>query len=309
METIANLKELARTQTQGVIINCGTKWVTSLALVAALRNTDCPVLIIDCDSRDDSKRHFQQLSHRYDLKFHWLSWPLQRHPVALDKLFWNIRSEKVLLIDSDLEVRTRAVYEAMQRGLLSDGDAYGAGFVHGPEWLSGEHGLPPLTAYYQERMWIPFVLLRTAMIRVALQLGLTFNNRRLFFEIPSLPNLSRVLGYRYRIRGLRHIPLWKSNRGDRPEYDGRMPAFVEYDTGADMHAALKLRGHRLVALPTELWGDVAHHHGVTRANLANVARRAVSKLRLSAAYTETTQESVVGIVKERLATVYGITQF
>jgi hypothetical protein len=311
MQAIGDLSELPPAATQAVIINCGTKWVSSLALLSALRNTGSQVLLVDCESRDGSKAHFEQLSVRYRLPFFWLDWPLRPHPATLDRLFAELTSETVLLIDSDVEIKTPDVFDAMRSALARDRDAYGAGFLQGPAWLGAEHGLPAFTGYYAERMWIPCVLLRTAAIRRALDAGLSFMNRRPFFEIASYPRLSRLLGYRYRVRGLRHLRLPDAGtvgRGKRPTYDGRYPAFVEYDTGADLHHELKRRGQSFAALPPERWGEVHHYHGVTRAHLTGSLRRAAKALRLVSRDTETEQRSVLATVKQRLGAVYGVAE-
>lgn len=309
MQIVARLDEVPFTPTRAVIINCGTKWVSSLALASALVHVNCPVLVIDCQSKDGSHDHFNWLARRYKLRFHWLTWPLRPHPVTLDALFHEIRSDSVLLIDSDLEIRTGSVFEAMCSALASSESAYGAGFVHGPCWLGMEHGLPAYTGYYSERMWIPFVLLRTEVIRHALDAGLSFSNRRPYLEIPNHPTLSRLIGYRYRIRGLRRlrISLRRPNGGvGVTEVDGRRPAFVDYDTGADLHKGLQDRGYHFAGLPQEQWGDVYHHHGVTRARLARVLRRAAKGLRLASIDAGTPQTSVLSDIKTRLSEIYGI---
>ena len=302
--------ELRDAPIQAVIINCGTKWVTSLALLSTLRNSDCQVLIVDCESKDGSREHFQKLSARYKLQFSWLAWPLRPHPATLDRLFAGIASGAVLLVDSDVEIKTRALFEAMHSALSSDRDAYGAGFLHGPQWLGADHGLLPYTGYYEERMWIPCVLLRTSAVKGALEARSSFMNRRPFFDVPSRPRLSRLLGYRYKIRGLRRLPLWIARGGDlnRPMYEGRLPTFVEYDTGADLHAALKRRGHSFAALPAQLSGDVHHYHGVTRANLTGGFRRVAKALPLASRNTETEQRSILATVRERLRDVYGVAE-
>lgn len=309
VKIVAQLTDLPFVPQRAVIINCGTKWVTSLALASVLSHTDSPVLVVDCESRDGSANHFEWLSRMYGLKFDWLAWPLRPHPAALDALFSAIPSDVVLLVDSDIEVRSRRIFEAMTSALAVGKDAYGAGFLHGPAWMGSDHGLPRWTGYYAERMWIPFVLLRTAPVRRALDAGSSFANRRPFLEIPNRPNLSRWLGYRYRIRGLRHLAIpgsRKRRRADRLQIGGRYPAFIEYDTGADLHRELQNNGHCFVRLPEDLWGDVRHYHGMTRAGLTGRLRRAVKMFGLASTDTEMEQASVLTEIKARLSEVYGI---
>lgn len=309
MHDVATLADLPFARTRAVIINCGTKWVTSLALASMLANTDCPVLVIDCESRDGSRRHFEALSRNHALQFDWLEWPLRPHPAALDALFSAIKSDFVLLVDSDIEVRSSRLVDAMAAALLGSADTYGAGFVHGPVWMGAEHGLPPWTGYYAERMWIPFVLLRTQAIRRALAQGLSFANRRPFLEIANRPVLSRLIGYRYRIRGLRHVRVpasWHRKDAKQVQIGGRVPAFIEYDTGADMHKNLLEQGYLFGRLPEALWGDVRHYHGVTRSSLTSQFRRAAIRLRMTSIDAGPEQTPMLLDIKSRLSEVYGI---
>jgi hypothetical protein len=309
MQIVAQLTDLPFTPARAVIINCGTKWVTSLALASVLANTDCPVLVIDCESKDGSAFHFERLARSCGLDFHWLRWPLRTHPDALDALFRSVPSDFVLLVDSDVELLSRRVFAGMTSEIAADASAYGAGFLHGPAWMGPEHGLPSCTGYYAERMWIPLVLLRTASIRRVLRAGCSFANRRPFLEIPGWPRLSHWVGYRYRIRGMRHlrVPGRRARHGtQRVEINGQYPAFVEYDTGADLHRRLQQEGHSFARLPEALWGDVRHCHGVTRAGLAGRVRRAAISLRLASMETETEEGSIVADIRLRLSDLYGV---
>lgn len=309
MKIVARLTDVPFTPMRAVIINCGTKWVTSLALASVLAHTDCPVLVIDCESKDGSAAHFERLARACGLDFHWLSWPLRPHPAALDALFGSVPSDFVLLVDSDVELLSRRVFAGMTSQIAADTSAYGAGFLHGPAWMGQEHGLPAGTGYYAERMWIPLVLLRTAPIRRVLRAGCGFANRRPFLEIPGWPRLSRWIGYRYRIRGMRHlrIPGRRCRHGtQRVEIDGQFPAFIEYDTGADLHQRLQQEGYSFARLPAVLWGDVRHYHGVTRAGLTGRARRVAHSLRLASIDGGTEEASVARDIRLRLSDVYGI---
>ena len=309
VQIVAQLTDLPFAPVRAVIINCGTKWVTSIALASVLARTDCPVLVIDCESKDGSALHFERLARSCGLNFHWLRWPLRPHPDALDALFRSFPSDFVLLVDSDVELLSGRVFAAMTSEIAADASAYGAGFLHGPAWMGAEHGLPSCTGYYAERMWIPLVLLRTAFVGRALEAGCSFANRRLFLEIPDWPNLSRWIGYRYRIRGMRHLRIperWRRHRRQGVEIDGHYPAFIEYDTGADLHRELLKAGYSFARLPEALWGDVRHYHGVTRAGLAGRVRRAATSLRLASIDAGTEERSVASDIRLRLSDVYGI---
>ena len=104
IQHIDKLSALPVADEYAVIINCGTKWVTTLALLSALRHAAMPVLLIDCESCDGSRAHFETLAQQNELSFHFLAWPLRPHPQALDELFANIPATKVLLVDSDVEI-------------------------------------------------------------------------------------------------------------------------------------------------------------------------------------------------------------
>jgi hypothetical protein len=294
-------------RTRAVIINCGTKWVSSLALASTLAHVDCPVLVIDCESEDGSRAHFRKLAQDHGLRFDWLSWPLRPHPDALQKLFAHIRAEHVLLVDSDVELKSSSIFPAMQDALAHDPSAYGAGFIHESRWLDRAQGLPPNVGYYAERMWIPFVMLRAAMIRRALQDGASFANRRRFLNSSIGPSMARVLAIRYRVLGFSRLPL--SNQGTRGEgrsINGQRPKFIEYDTGADLHAALENSGHKLARLPVAMWGDIHHYHGVTRARLVGPLRRLIKAAGFASRDTETEQATILSHVRERLGGQYGI---
>src|ERR1700753_477542 len=86
MNELMSLDELPRVETVAVIINCSTKVVTTLALLSAFAHTDFPVLLIDCESIDGSRSHFEQLSRTIRKTFFWLSWPLHLHGRTLDHI-------------------------------------------------------------------------------------------------------------------------------------------------------------------------------------------------------------------------------
>jgi hypothetical protein len=306
LHTYPDLPSIPRADARAVIINCGTKWLTLLAVLSAHRHTGLPVVVIDCESADGSKQQIDRVTRDLCIDVDCVDWPLRPHPVALDAVFTSIPADRVLLMDSDLEILTPAPFKLMAEALDDDPDAYASGFLHGPMWIGEDHGLPAHTGYYAERMWIPFTFLRTSIVRDALARGLSFMNRRTHYEVPGAPSLSRVLARRYRVAGIKHIPLpWLGAR--RPQIEGWSPKFIEFDTGADLHARLVSEGKRFEAIPVRFWGDVAHHHGVTRAGLATGMRKMAKRLNLISRKTETDQQSVIHQVFERLESQYGVT--
>ena len=306
MKVIARLEDHPRTDCLAVVINCGTKWVSSLAVVSLLRNTSAPVLVINCESRDGSDRHFTRFASNNGLGFSWLEWPLRPHADALDGLFRAVPSSTVLLCDSDVEVRTRTVYDALCTSLEGNAGAYGAGFLHGPAWLGPEQGWPDHVAYYAARMWIPFVMLRTEVIRSALSAHASFAAQRLSNEFPQHQKLGRALGLRYRINGLRRIRFIQRTACAYP-IDGECPAFVEFDTGATLHRALVERGRPFEALPDTLWGSVHHYHGVTRSGLTSRVRRIANQAGIISSNDPVHDGAMDVEVRRRLEIVYGMT--
>ena len=104
---LQNLSELSYTAELAIIINVNTKLVTTLALMSAIKFAQMPVLLIDCESNDGSLDHFTALMKRYD--FDILTAPLNSHGKTLDWIFKEINVEKILLIDSDLEIENPAI--------------------------------------------------------------------------------------------------------------------------------------------------------------------------------------------------------
>lgn len=299
IERVDRLSRLPAMPNLAVIINCGTRWVSTLALVSLRARSDWPILVIDCESKDGSRAHFEQLSRRHGLHFHWLDWPLRPHGRTLDRLFDEVPAGQVLLVDSDVEIRDAAVLAAMQESLAADPSAYGAGFLHGPEWMGEAHGLPPHVGWYAQRMWIPLVLLRTAAIREARAVGESFLQRREFREIAGHPGLSRALGLRFWIPGLRGL----RRRGDgTPEH----AAFVEFDTGAAMHRCLAGFDHGLATPSRDLLCQVHHYHGVSRAQRRWRPRKLAERLHLAGMANDVAQDAIIDEVRARLARVYAI---
>jgi len=297
MKRIDHLADLPRVPVLAVIINCSTKWVSTLALLSTLR-TQTPVLLIDCESTDHSFEHFEDLSRRLGLDFHWLSWPLRRHGIALDALFRDVPASTVLLVDSDVELREPAVVAQMRAALDADAKAYGAGFVHRAEWMDARHGLPEHIGFYAERMWIPLVLLRTVRIQDAIARGAGFAQQRVFSEIPGRPVLSRWIGARFWVPGLRNLGVARR--------DQTTPAFTEYDTGARIHRCLLGAGDTFATLPDEQWRTVHHYHGVTRGRMVWARRKLAQRLGLVGSANDTDQQTIDEDVKGRLRVHYGV---
>jgi hypothetical protein len=259
-----SIGEIPWAEERAVIINVGTKAVSTLALMAALRHARMPVLLIDCEYGDGSLEHFTRLhaSHDFDL----LSAPLRKHGHALDWLFSNIPAAKVLLVDSDLEILGPEIVDLARTlidGSLDGETVFGAGFTHGPCWIHDHPGI----GWYQERMWIPFCFLRVDLVREALAAGRSFIDREIPNDFP-VRAVARALRQRFKIPGFRRLRL-RVLDPFRRSYYGQKPAYVYCDTGADVFQHLKYdRGWRYAGIPAELHRRfVTHFHGATRRTL------------------------------------------
>src|SRR5215207_9447283 len=255
---LQHISELKATTEQAVIINVGTKLVTTLALMSALKYADMPILLIDCKSTDGSMQHFSALMQRYP--FDLLSAPLQNHGHTLDWLFMNVPAQKVLLIDSDLEITKPGLIELM-RVLIAHPRAFGSGIVHAGSWMTA-HKMPH--AYYEERMWIPLTLLNVQLVRAALQRGVSFMPRGIFNDFPPSTFISRMLVKRFRIPLARNLKLSWLDLFKR-DFHGIKPSFMQYDTGAELYQYLKNQQYAFMGLPWRVGERYAtHFHGVTR---------------------------------------------
>ena len=262
---VESITQLKRRPEQAIIINVGTKGVSTLALLSALRYAAMPVLLIDCESDDGSFQHFIGLQSQLD--FDLLAAPLRRHSSALDWIFNEIPSEKVLLIDSDIEILNGEIFEFMRRFIDSD-KVFGCGFIEGPNWMSGQQGFMR-HGLFEERMWIPLTMLKVSMIRAALGKGESFAERQVFNDFSPSPFISRVMGsIRYRIPALQSRQL-RAFDAFKESHHGLKPWLVWYDTGAQLYRHLKyIEGHQFVGLPAELHDRYAiHFSGVTNNRL------------------------------------------
>jgi len=282
-----NIRSIKKREYLAVIINVDTRLSTTLALLSALKYAGVPVLIIDCRSGDGSYGYFLRLMEKYD--FDLLSSKRRSHGEMLDWIFMNAGADKILLIDSDIEILEDTPINMMKES-MADSGVFGSGFVHEGDWML-KHKIK--YGYYQERAWIPLALLRAGPVKEALERGESFRARKIYNDIPRLQLLSKLLAGRLVIPGIRNLKLQFLDRF-RKEYNGIKPSLLFYDTGAVIYQHLKDTMHyRFAGLPWEInWKSIIHFHGVTRTRL-NVLSRDGAKL-----------DSITGYIKERLKKVY-----
>jgi hypothetical protein len=287
---LQHIHELRPVDAQAVIINVSTKLVTTLALMSALKYTKMPVLVIDCESWDGSAEHFTGLMRGYD--FDLLSAPLQGHGKTLDWLFTHIPAQKVLLIDSDLEILGAELIDLMNMAIDAR-NVFGSGFVHEGGWMTA-HKTP--YGYYEERVWVPLTLLKVSLVREALEYGRSFISRTVLNDFPPSLFISRLLVKRFRIPVIRNTKLAFLD-SFRHEFHGLKPSFITYDTGAELYQYLRYeQGYDYVGFPWRLnQRYVTHFHGVTRL-LLNKRDNNGAKI-----------DDITTQIERRLRELYGIT--
>lgn len=261
---IQNLHDLAPTQERAIIINANTKLVTTLAVLSAIRYAGMPVLLIECQSNDGSFEHFSTLMKKY--KFDMISAPLHVHGLTLDWIFQNITSEKVLLIDSDLEIRDSTIITFCKE-YIDEFNVFGCGFTNGPAWLTNPifEDTHLEGALFIERMWIPFTLLKVAPVRKAINNGKSFVNFDEDNEYSRLPFFARFRSkFSVSKNLLKHSPIWL-----RRSIHGLRPAMLCYDTGAQIFEYLRYEYFMtFVGLPESASQKyVTHYRGITRNTL------------------------------------------
>ena len=255
---------------RAVIINVGTRFVTTLSLLSTLKRTEISVLVVDCpfNNRRDDFDYFVKMSELY--KFDLIQLPLRNHGDTLDFLFLNLNTDFILLIDSDLELLDNKIVDLMCKFVKHE-SVFGAGFRHGGFRIKKGVDYEEIRdGYYEERMWIPFTLLNTSKVKEALKEGFSFNIRTYYNIIPSKQKLSRKLLYSKKIR---KIPFLRDSEysifnGLKKEYHGEKPLIVLYDTGSDIYMYLRYQKNYYYAgidAETTLEDDyVKHYNGITR---------------------------------------------
>ena len=262
IKVVHSLAELPQVNRIALVVNCSTRIFTTLAVASLYRFSNFPALIVDCESTDQSFEHFERVFAGIRRDVFIFSLPLRPHGKTLDDIFSLIRIPEVLVMDSDIEILERDILESMDEALQEDRTSYGSGLLQKGGWMTPPfHKYPPNVAWYNERMWIPLTLLRTARVVERLEAGDSFLASRDHDEIMGWPRLSRLLSHRFRMRS-------RSSSSESAE-----PKILEWDTGSKVHGAMKMVG-RLSAIGDEYWASVHHAHGVTRSQRSSVFFRA-----------------------------------
>src|ERR1035437_6192453 len=119
--------EIPYVEEMAIVINVNTTYLSTLAVLSLLRNTELPVLIIDCPFNDNNESYdyFKILMKEYD--FNLIQLPLNTHGTTLDYIFKNVKSDRLLLLDSDAEVISKEIIPLLLTQSKKE-TFFGAGF-------------------------------------------------------------------------------------------------------------------------------------------------------------------------------------
>lgn len=267
-----------------VVINVGTDVVATRALLSAVEHAGPAILLVNCDPTAASRVHFADFTAGRGIDV--VEAPLRLHGETLDQLFLDLRDERLLLLDSDAEIRDPELV-ARLRTKAAHPAAFGAGFTWGPFLVGPEWDAPRgAEVLYMERPWMPCVVFDRALVAEAIAAGHSFNAAWLGNELVGHDHLTRFLGARWgppwgtRSRSWELLPSpvrralagrpLPSLRGLRhPRYGVMRPHLVHYDTGGLLYEHLRFeRGLQFASTPIELHdGEVHHYLGVTRSTM------------------------------------------
>ena len=184
----------------------------------------------------------------------------------------------------------------MMKSFIEDEKTFGCGFVHGPYWLTNEFPyIPEGMTLYQERPYIPLTMLKTSLVREAMQKGYSFVIRSIWNDFSPSRRVSLFLHRRFHHAWVRHNKLTWLNLFKESFY-GHKPSMVFCDTGADLYQFLKYQcGYEFVGYPQRFITRYANHFdGITR------------KLLDPNDQTATALDTVSSRIQHRLLQVYGI---
>lgn len=198
---------------------------------------------------------------RYE--FDILTAPLRTHGQTLDWLFKNTAAEKILLVDSDLEIHDPAIVTFFKE-YIDEPQVFGCGFINGPSWLREQVFQQSCldNALYHERPWIPLTLFKVAPIRDALSLGKSFVDFYLDNEYSLLPPFNKLrMRYKLLYKILKRGPVEL-----RRSCHALKPGVIYYDTGARIFEYLRYEKLMFfVGLPEPVHPRfVTHFWGITR---------------------------------------------
>jgi hypothetical protein len=260
---VSNLAELPDFDTVGIVIGIDTRVFTTLAVASAARHLGIPLLLVDGYSNDGSFETLQTL----DLPVQSFLIRMQRrvHGLLIDVLMRELRTKRVLLIDSDVEVKSSDAFRMMTAALDTADNAskitFASGYAHGDHDMTND-GMPHV--WFPRRPWIPFALFdRERCVELLDRDRSTFEAKRIGNEFPIqwIANLLLKRGHFAVTKG------WQFNvlKPLRRERRGARAAFYIYDTGGLIYEAAEQRGWTFADIGgSAMAASVEHYEGATR---------------------------------------------
>jgi hypothetical protein len=174
LDDLHELRELMPVPEICVVINVDTEVLTSLAIASALRHAEMPVLLINCTDKLMNRTLCRTLGTEWG--FDVFDMRLDIHGVSVDHLFREIHSERILLLDSDAEIRSAAVIPRMREELLRP-DVFGSGWINDYWWLYPDPPARPIESLFIPRPYMPCAFFKTNVVRFGLHNGRSFAER------------------------------------------------------------------------------------------------------------------------------------
>ena len=279
---VGSIDDLPAVPARTVIVNVNTDLAATRAILSAIELAQLPLLLVNCDPSEESTRHFDDLMTRCG--FDVLDAPLRLHGDLLDLLFSQSRDERLLLLDSDAEIRDPQLVPWMMT-MFDNDRVFGAGFVEGPFWMPESWHAPAKSLLYMQRPWVPCVMLRVDAVKQALRAGRRFGPHFEPNDFWFSRRVANALAARFPApwgrpsRTFDRLPRsirrrassWSLDRlrWARKPYYGVHPNMVVYDTASLVYEHLKYgEGLVFAGLDIELAdGRVHHYGGVTRSEM------------------------------------------
>lgn len=265
----SSLEEIPYSQFRVIIINVGTRFVTTLSLLSAINKAKLPVLLIDCKYKDkDDYKYWTKLHDMFS--FDLLSLPLNNHEFTLDRIFSALNADYVLLQDSDLVLHDGSIVDYMKENIINP-KVFGVGFRHGGFNIQANKDFEgKKDAYYEERMWIPFVMLKVECIKESLNNGKSFFAYYYYNLFEKHQKLSKKILCSSKILRFPHIQklILKVFYPFRKRIHNQVPDIIFGDTGAQIYEYLRYEKFLYLAgMDSETGLEskyVTHYNGITR---------------------------------------------
>jgi hypothetical protein len=260
---ISSINDIPKLGTIAIVISLNTRLFTTLAVASAARNLALPILIVECQSSDGSYETLSTLQFECDTWI--LRHPARAHGLMIDKLMRELNADRVLLIDSDVEVLDGTAYRLMADA-MNNTEASELAPPYGAGWITGGHYMPAdrmPDVWFLPRSWIPFSLFDRECCAQLVEAGQSFDMKLEGNEFP-VQSIANLLARRARYSLLCSIKLpWL--RQFRKERFGRRAPFYFHDTGARLHEAALQAGYRFVDIgEAPMCASITHFLGATR---------------------------------------------